>query len=274
MTRFTLFERTDTRLGTFALRALDPAADAGLLHRWVTHPKASFWMMREADEAEVAAEYRRIHEHPHHDAFIGLHEDRPAFLAERYDPAHVELVGLYPSRPGDVGMHFLCAPTDTPVHGFTLAVITTVMEFCFADPAVRRIVVEPDVRNTAVHALNAAVGFEIVEQITKPEKDAYLSICTRERFEAARTTLAADAARTAGTGRTEKTAETGRTERTEGAAGTGRTEGTAGTARTGSDARTAETSPTAHAAPTDDDARTAHAAHAARTARAAQGVTR
>ncbi len=274
MTLSTLFERTDTRLGTFALRALDPAADAGLLHRWVTHAKASFWMMREADEAEVAAEYRRIHEHPHHDAFIGLHEDRPAFLAERYDPAHVELVGLYPSRPGDVGMHFLCAPTDTPVHGFTLAVITTVMEFCFADPAVRRVVVEPDVRNTAVHALNAAVGFEIVEQITKPEKDAYLSICTRERFEAARTTLAADAARTAGTRGTGRAEGAGGTGRTEGTAGTGRTERTA---RTGSDSRTAETSPTArtaHTAPTDDDARTAHATYAARTARAAQGVTR
>jgi RimJ/RimL family protein N-acetyltransferase len=181
----TVFARTDERLGAFALRALDPSTDAPLLHRWVTHAKASFWMMGEADETEVAAEYRRIAEHPHHDAFIGLHEGRPVFLAERYDPAHVELVGLYEPRPGDVGMHFLCAPTDTPVHGFTLAVITTVMEFCFADPATRRVVVEPDVRNTAVHALNAAVGFEISRWIAKPEKDAYLSTCTRERFEAA-----------------------------------------------------------------------------------------
>ncbi|WP_086711513.1 GNAT family N-acetyltransferase [Streptomyces antimycoticus] len=195
MTPSPVFEHTDARLGTFALRTLDPAADAGLLHGWVTHPKASYWMMQGADEAEVAAEYRRIHEHPHHDAFIGLHEGRPAFLAERYDPSRVELEGLYPARPGDVGMHFLCAPTDTPVHGFTLAVITVVMEFCFADPHVRRVVVEPDVRNAAVHALNAAVGFEIVEQIATPEKDAYLGVCTRDRFEATRTALAARAAR-------------------------------------------------------------------------------
>ena len=32
----------------------------------------------------------------------------------------------YDPQPGDVGMHFLVAPTDTPVHGFTRAVITTV----------------------------------------------------------------------------------------------------------------------------------------------------
>ncbi len=236
-----IFEHKDARLGTFALRALDPAADAELLHGWVTHPKASYWMMLEADEAEVAAEYRRIHEHPHHEAFIGLYEGRPAFLAERYDPSRVELAGLYPARPGDVGMHFLCAQTGTPVHGFTLAVITAVMEFCFSDPHVRRVVVEPDVRNDAVHALNAAVGFEIVEQIAKPEKDAYLSICTRERFEAARTALAADAARTARTARADRDARTERSARPE---------------------------PTERNAHTDRDARTQ------RPARDAQGVTR
>ncbi|MER5336862.1 GNAT family N-acetyltransferase [Micromonospora sp. NPDC002717] len=177
--------RVDGRLGEFALRTLDPDADAALLHRWVTHPKAAFWLMQDADVARVAQEYRRIAAHPHHDAFLGLHEGRPAFLAERYDPARVELVGLYDAVDGDVGMHFLCAPTDAPVHGFTRAVITTVLAWLFADPATRRVVVEPDVHNTAVHALNAAVGFTVVGPIAKPEKDALLSVCTRAQFEAA-----------------------------------------------------------------------------------------
>ena len=43
-------------------------------------------------------------------------------------------------------------------------------------------VVEPDVRNTAVQALNAAVGFTVVGPVTKPEKTALLSTCTREQF--------------------------------------------------------------------------------------------
>ncbi|MGK5643545.1 GNAT family N-acetyltransferase, partial [Streptomyces sp. URMC 126] len=81
--------------------------------------------------------------------FLGLHDGRPAFLMERYCPAHVELVGVHEARPGDVGMHFLVAPTDTPLHGFTRAVIGTVMEMLFSDPATRRVVVEPDIRNTA-----------------------------------------------------------------------------------------------------------------------------
>ena len=153
-----------------------------MLHRWLTHAKSAYWMMQDADVAQVAAEYRRIEAHPHYDASIGLWRGGPAFLVERYDPAHIELRGHYDAQEGDVGMHFLCAPTETPVHGFSLAVITTVVASIFADPAVHRVVVEPDVSNTAVHALNAAVGFQVVGPITKPEKRALLSICTRAQF--------------------------------------------------------------------------------------------
>jgi RimJ/RimL family protein N-acetyltransferase len=65
-----------------------------------------------------------------------------------------------------------------------LGVITTVMAWLFDDPATRRVVVEPDVRNTAVHALNAAVGFTVLGPVAKPEKEALLSVCTRAGFEA------------------------------------------------------------------------------------------
>ncbi|WP_411079216.1 GNAT family N-acetyltransferase [Streptomyces sp. cmx-18-6] len=172
-------------LGAFTVRPLDPLADAELVHGWVTHPKAAFWLMGGAKLQDVEREYMAIAAHPHHDAFIGLHDGEPVFLMERYDPAEVELKGLYEAEPGDIGMHFLVAPTDTPVHGFTRAVITAVMETLFADPSVRRVVVEPDVTNSAVHALNKAVGFDVLREIAKPEKNALLSACTREQFEAA-----------------------------------------------------------------------------------------
>ncbi|GGS89687.1 MULTISPECIES: GNAT family N-acetyltransferase [Streptomyces] len=180
-----LHTRTDAVLGTFAIRAMDPLTDAELLHGWVTHPKAAFWMMQDASLPDVEREYMKIAAAEHHDAFIGLHEGRPAFLMERYDPSRLELVGLYDAEPGDVGMHFLVAPSDTPLHGFTRAVITTVMAALFADPSVRRVVVEPDVDNKAVHALNEAVGFVPERPVQKPEKTALLSFCTREQFEAA-----------------------------------------------------------------------------------------
>ncbi|MEU9286956.1 GNAT family N-acetyltransferase [Streptomyces sp. NPDC048275] len=170
---------------SFSIRPLDPLRDAELLHGWVTHPKAAFWMMQNAKLQDVEREYMAIAAHEHHHAFLGLLDGEPVFLMERYDPRYVELVGLYEPEPGDVGMHFLVAPTDTPVHGFTRAVITAVMEHLFADPATRRVVVEPDVSNAAVHALNEAVGFVPEREIEKPEKRALLSFCTREQFAAA-----------------------------------------------------------------------------------------
>jgi RimJ/RimL family protein N-acetyltransferase len=170
---------------TFTFRPVDPPKDAGLLHSWVTHPKAAFWMMQDATVRDVERAYAGIAADEHHHALLGLREGEPVFLMEKYDPAHRELVGLYEPRPGDIGMHFLTPPTDRPVHGFTRAVITAVMAHLFEDPEVRRVVVEPDVRNTAVHALNAAVGFVPEREIHKPEKTALLSFCTRERFAAA-----------------------------------------------------------------------------------------
>lgn len=167
---------------SFTFRPVDVSADAVLLHRWVTDAKASYWMMSDFSVSDVASAYHEISGDPHHDAFVGSLDGEPVFLAERYDPAHVELVGLYDRQPGDIGMHFLCAPATTPVHGFTLSVITAVMTWLFSDPAVRRVVVEPDVRNTAVHRLNAAVGFTVHGPITKPEKEALLSFCTRDQF--------------------------------------------------------------------------------------------
>ena len=64
-------------------------------------------------------------------------------------------------------------------------VITTVMELVLSDPAARRVVVEPDVRNTAVHALNAAMGFRVLTTVTLKDKEAHLSTCTRAQFRAA-----------------------------------------------------------------------------------------
>ncbi|GLF93573.1 GNAT family N-acetyltransferase [Streptomyces yaizuensis] len=167
----------------FTVRPLDPVADAELLHGWVTDPKAAFWMMQDATVEDIRREYGAITAHEHHHAAVGLLDGEPVFLMEWYDPRQVELVGLYEPEPGDVGMHFLVAPTDTPVRGFTRAVITAVVTELFTDPANRRIVVEPDIRNDAVHALNEYVGFEVVDKIEKPEKDAFLAVCTREGFQ-------------------------------------------------------------------------------------------
>ncbi|MDT0203014.1 GNAT family N-acetyltransferase [Nocardioides sp. AE5] len=168
------------------LEPLDVERDAGLLHTWVTHPRSVFWMMGGATAAEVAAEYAAIAANPHHDAWLGRVDGEAAFLAETYDPHHGPLAGLPELRAGDLGMHVLVAPTSQPVTGFTTAVFTAVMEHCFADPGVDRVVVEPDVRNEKIAALNAAAGFVVEREIDLPGKAAALSTCTRQAFAASR----------------------------------------------------------------------------------------
>jgi len=179
--------RVDPALGSFAVRPVDPDTDVPLLHGWLTEPRARFWLMTEATEEDVARQFRAVHESEHEQAYIGTWEGGPRFLAELYSPAHSELAPHYDVLPGDTGMHFLVAPTDAPVHGFTRAVITTVMELAFSASVTERVVVEPDVRNGPVHALNEAVGFRIESTVALAEsgKDAYLSTCTRDRFRAA-----------------------------------------------------------------------------------------
>jgi len=170
----------------FTLTPVDPDRDAELLHRWVTHPRSVYWMMQDATVEEVRAEHAGYRSDPHHSSFLGRDRGRPAFLVETYDPAHSELAGLPELRAGDLGMHVLVAPPDTDAEpGFTTAVFRTVMEHCFADPAVRRVVVEPDTRNAAIRAKNVNAGFAEIREVPLEGKTAMLSICTREDFEAA-----------------------------------------------------------------------------------------
>lgn len=172
--------------GRIVLEELDAAGverHSDLLHRWVTHPRSVYWQMQDATRDEVAAAYAGIAAHPHHRAWLGRVEGRPAFLAETYDPEHSELAGLPELRTGDLGMHLLVAPPEgSPRSGFTADVMAAVLRHCFADPDVRRVVVEPDVRNERIAALNAAAGFVVARHVPLEGKTAALSFCTRAGF--------------------------------------------------------------------------------------------
>lgn len=165
------------------IEPLELSRDLATLHAWVTHPRSVFWGMQGASLGEVHTEYARIGDDPHHEALLGRVDGSPAFLMERYDPAHSPLADLPELLPGDVGMHLLVAPTDRPLPGFTSAVMRRVILECFADHAVARVVVEPDVRNDKIAVLNAAVGFRVLRPVELPDKTAAFSVCTRADFE-------------------------------------------------------------------------------------------
>lgn len=166
----------------FTFEPVDPAMHAPLLHSWVTQEYARFWDMLDATVSDVADEHARIAADPHHEAWLGYDGGVPAFLLECYEPQHSPLAGRYDVLPGDVGMHLLVGPPEAPRTGYTAAVFRSVLRFLFDRPATVRVVVEPDVRNAKILALNARMGFQQDRVLNLPDKDALLSFCTREQF--------------------------------------------------------------------------------------------
>ncbi|MFC7527303.1 GNAT family N-acetyltransferase [Actinoplanes sp. GCM10030250] len=163
---------------------LDLERDLDLLHAWVTHPRSHFWGLQGATREKVREEYQAIADNPHHQAWLGYDDDgSPLFLAETYDPAHSELAQHYDVQPGDLGMHVLVAPPTRKRSGLTSAVMRAVMDLCFTDSRVERVVVEPDVRNEAIARKNAEVGFVEQRHVQLHDKVARLSFCTRTAYE-------------------------------------------------------------------------------------------
>lgn len=173
----------------FTLRPVRPDADAALLHGWFSQDYAAFWEMVDASVDDVRREHEAIAASEHHHALLGLDGGTPVFLMERYDPAQSPIADCYEATNADVGMHLLVAPPELPVPGFTRAVMSAVLDHLFDDPEVERVVVEPDIRNHKIQALNAAAGFRPVKHIELPDKTALLSVCTRTDYAAARNHL-------------------------------------------------------------------------------------
>jgi penicillin amidase len=173
-------------LGALRLDPVDPAADAGLIHGWVTQDRARFWMMQDHTEDEVREVYSWIDEQPTHHAWIARLDGEPVSLFQDYQPAAEEVGDHVDVQPGDLGLHFMMAPPSPAVPGFTGHLMWFLLDFAFADPAVRRILVEPDVRNEKSVALVRRLGMElgpVVQLSTKPAQLAYL---TREQYAVAR----------------------------------------------------------------------------------------
>jgi len=174
------FAEEVTPQGRFSLRALRIPDDIAIIHAWVTREYAGFWGLTGKSLGQVEEAYREIARTA--DIYLGFFQGDPAFLMESYLPASHPVGEHYPVLPGDRGMHLLVAPAESPMAGFTWAVFRVVMDFLFSDPAVKRIVVEPDIRNAGIHALNRRAGFRYTKPINLPGKTAHLAFCTRENF--------------------------------------------------------------------------------------------
>ncbi|MFE0604614.1 GNAT family N-acetyltransferase [Streptomyces sp. NPDC058892] len=158
--------------GTVTFTPVDPAADAGLIHAWVTPERARFWGMGGASRELVQEIYEDVDRRTTHHAFIMAREGVPVALLQTYDCAEDRISECYDVEPGDVGVHLLIGPSeDGPQPGFSGNLMEALIAFVFADPASRRMVAEPDSRNTKAITRLERTGFVLGPEVVLPEID-------------------------------------------------------------------------------------------------------
>ncbi|MGW3144329.1 GNAT family N-acetyltransferase [Streptomyces sp. NPDC001177] len=190
--REAVHERPIGGFGTVRILPLDPQADAGVLHTWVSEERAAFWGMNGLDREQVREIYAHMDTLATHHAFLAAVDGAPAALLQTYEPEADRVAECYEVRPGDIGMHLLVAPAgqNGPRPGWTSALLTAFASYCLLGLDRRRIVVDPDVRNEKAIARFVRQGFERgpavvlpeidVPDVYLPEKHAQLAFLTRE----------------------------------------------------------------------------------------------
>ncbi|GFH37751.1 GNAT family N-acetyltransferase [Streptomyces pacificus] len=191
----TLHRQTVDGLGTVRIRRLDPARDTDVVHSWVGEERARFWGMGETSREQVREIYEHLDSLTTHHAFLILLDDVPVMLFQTYAPEADRVSECYEVEPGDIGIHLMTGPaTGSPRPGFTAALLGALVGHVLSDGDVRRIIAEPDVRNTrAIERLQRTgftIGPEIVlpeidlPEVFLPEKRARLAVLHREAAEA------------------------------------------------------------------------------------------
>ncbi|WP_030857308.1 GNAT family N-acetyltransferase [Streptomyces sp. NRRL S-37] len=190
--RTAVHEQEVDGFGTVRVLPLDPAADAPLLHRWVSEERAVFWGMNGLTVQRVAEIYAHLDTLDTHHAYLVLKDGEPAALLQTYEPEADRVGDCYPVEPGDIGIHLLLAPagTGSPRPGWTAALTGVLAAYVLLGLGRERIVVDPDVANEKAVARFLRQGFtagpvvvlpEIdLPDVYLPEKKAQLAFLTRE----------------------------------------------------------------------------------------------
>ncbi|MFE2097051.1 MULTISPECIES: GNAT family N-acetyltransferase [unclassified Streptomyces] len=159
--------------GTVRIRPLDPAADAEVVHAWVSDERAAFWGMTGLTRDQVAEIYAHMAGLDTHHALLVSKDGEPAALLQTYEPEADRVGECYEVRPGDIGVHLLLAPAaaDGPRPGWSAALLTAMTSYVLLELDHRRVVVDPDVRNTRAIARFERQGFERGPEVVLPEVD-------------------------------------------------------------------------------------------------------
>ncbi|GGV01301.1 acetyltransferase [Streptomyces filipinensis] len=159
--------------GTVRIRPLDPASDADVVHGWVSGERAAFWGMNGLTRDQVADVYAHMAGLDTHHAHLVTRDGTPVALLQTYEPAADRVGECYDVLPGDLGVHVLLGPAgpDGRRPGWTSALLGAMTCYALRGLDRRRLVVDPDVRNTKAIARFERQGFVRGPAVVLPEVD-------------------------------------------------------------------------------------------------------
>ncbi|MFG3112491.1 GNAT family N-acetyltransferase [Streptomyces tendae] len=159
--------------GTVRILPLDPAADAAVVHGWVSEERAAFWGMNGLTQRQVIDVYAHMATLDTHHAFLVVKDGDPVALLQTYDPAADRVSECYDTESGDIGVHLLLAPAGTggARPGWTAALSGALMAYVLLGLGRTRIVVDPDVDNEKAIARFLKQGFTAGPAVVLPEVD-------------------------------------------------------------------------------------------------------
>ncbi|MGW0812714.1 GNAT family N-acetyltransferase [Streptomyces viridiviolaceus] len=190
--RSSVHEQVLDGFGTVRVLPLDAAADAEVVHRWVSEERAAFWGMNGLTRDQVAGIYAHMDTLDTHHAFLLVMDGEPVALLQTYDPEADRVSECYDAQPGDIGVHLLLAPAgaEGARPGWTSSLAAVITTYVLIGLDRRRIVVDPDVRNDKAIARFLKQGFTAgpavvlpevdLPDVYLPEKKAQLAFLTRE----------------------------------------------------------------------------------------------
>jgi acetyl CoA:N6-hydroxylysine acetyl transferase len=166
--------------GLASFRALDPDGDLDLVHGWMHQPHViPFWQL-DLDRADLAAYLRRTAGDDHRLVLIGSVDGEPLSYWECYWAARDPLAGHYAAEPADQGVHLLIGPPERTGRGLGRQLLAAVVAWQLdREPATRRVVAEPDVRNRRMIHVFERCGFRRAGELDLPDKRAALMVHER-----------------------------------------------------------------------------------------------
>ncbi len=170
-----------TPAGRLRLLPVRLERDLRLLSLWMNDPAvAAFWELQGSPERTAGHLRAQLDGDGRSVPCLGVLDGTPMSYWEIYRADLDPLARYYPARPHDTGLHLLIGGVPDRGRGLGTTLLRAVADLVLdRRPRCRRVLAEPDVRNTPSLAAFLGAGFRYTAEVDLPDKRAALVVKDR-----------------------------------------------------------------------------------------------